>query len=245
MGFRKETLVVSIIFSIVLIASLVLAWEFYEIDFENYVVRAGDYVGGMSDGELNLLVDGGMAMLSDEEQEVLSGFSSEEMLNIAKGTAQGIATMEAMSGIEYAASENLLNNVVESNFENLVDGFWSTPQGPVCPKRPGGTCTPSSRRCIQKGGVACQYTCGTGGTFGPGTQCASKVCHASGTRCGAPLSCTMLALSLPEGFGEAYYDGGGVEKTSVDIGGGGVGEARTEERCDIIVNDPGNEYELK
>jgi hypothetical protein len=166
MRFRKETLVVSIIFSMVLVASLVLAWEFYEIDFENYVVRAGDYVGGMSDEELNLLVDEGMAMLSAEEQEVLSRFSSEEMLNVAKGTTQGIATMDSMNQIEYVASENLLNNVVESNFEEMVDGFWSTPQGPVCPKRPTGTCTPASRRCIQKGGVACQYTCGTGGIKG-------------------------------------------------------------------------------
>jgi hypothetical protein len=53
----------------------------------------------------------------------------------------------------------------------------------------------------------------------------------------------MLSLDAPGEFGEAQYNGG--VEAAVDMGGGGVGEVNTEERCDIIINDPGNGHQAK
>ena len=61
-----------------------------------------------------------------------------------------------------------------------VGALWS-PTDPCAGG--GGSCTPGQTKCKELGGVACQWTCGPGGTWGPGQQCATAICY--GAKCAA------------------------------------------------------------
>lgn len=186
MQYTRKAIFVAVLMVVVLVAS-VIAWEYYEVDFENYIIDAHEYLEGVSDEEVWGFIGEGMNNLPPEEQEALEGFSDEEIMDVARGTPAGLDLMYSMSSEEYTATENLLNDIIENNFEYST-GLWG-PTGPVCPKRPTGTCESSSRRCIQRGGVACTYVCSFGGSYGPGIQCASRVCNPAGTSCGMRLTC--------------------------------------------------------
>ncbi len=153
------------------------------------------YVSFLSDEQILNSYHHLRARLSSADQLVLVGFSSKDILSVARGTDKGDALIADLTPEQYRATQNILDlfdepivvNQPGAGHETIRSGFFWDESPPWCEQSgntPSGSCRQGQKTCTQGGSTACVHTCGQNGRYESttGVVCENG-CNMNGNGC--------------------------------------------------------------